>query len=350
MSDWLDEILDSNAASAPKKEPEAAVPAPRRAMKVGRPIHPNAWGSGGKSNPLPGEEAPVSTVSTAVGNTSETTPAEAYELRKRKETKKAVKVPPKPTEPPTVHEISKSEETPVETETPSGAEAAKGESAEEETKGRIRAALAKAHTVTGSAKEKVAEKTAPVRKKAKELNEEINPRHAKKWSLLWAAGASWVVAPGTVGALYDRGVMLFGSWTENFPRAQYLNSGGLPHEWDLLHGPAWWVKGVVGAAWETGLTNELLTAVLVGLLPTVSLMHLQHRIFRFFTIIGVAYFIGFEWFPHWWEVYMAALAACAYYGWTMANRIQSAFLACVLRVPVAAIVSGSILYSPGAIF
>jgi hypothetical protein len=179
---------------------------------------------------------------------------------------------------------------------------------------------------------------------------EIDPNKAKKWSLLWAGGASWVISAGTLAALYDRTVLMFGSWTENFPRGEYLNSGGLPHEWNLLQGPAWWVKETVGAAWESGATNELLIAALVGLLPTVSLMHLQGRIFRFFSIIGVAYFVGFEWFPHWWEVYMATLAACAYYGWTMANRIQSAFLACMLRVPVAAMVSGTILYSPGAIF
>lgn len=354
MSDnWLEDIMRGNATTpeaAPEKKATATVPRPRPS---GMPTHPNEWGSGGKVNLLPGEEeAPASPASDAASSVSANTPEEDGELRKRKEAKKKRPLPPMPKQPPTVHENIASGEPEKEAEGEAGsAGEADGEEAQEavdeEMKGSIRSALAKARTVTGSAKEKVSEKTKPVKDK---VVNEIDPKKAQKWSLLWAGGASWVISPGTLAALYDRAVMLFGSWTESFPRAEFLNSGGMPHEWDLLQGPAWWVRNTVQDAFEAGVTSDLLAALVVGVVPTVALMRVNHRIVRFFLVVGVAYFVGFQWFPQWWEVYMATLAACAYYGWTMANRIQSAFLACMFRVPVAAIVSGSILYSPGAIF
>ena len=355
--DWLDEIMNGNATPTEEK---VTVPAPRRERRIGLPTHPNEWGSGGKSNPLPGEEPPASTASGSASGPasrpSENTPEEVAELGKRKEAKKEAVLPPKPSAPPTVHEKQGEEEAPQE---------APEDEEKESLSVRLKSAVGKAKAKSVEVKGKVYKRADLLPKEGEEqpgegaekaeggagkTGEGAPENDGKRWSLLWAGAASWIVSPGTLAALYDHTIPVFGSWTENFPRADYLNSGGVPHEWDLLEGPAWWVRNTVQAAFESGATQDLFVAGLVGLIPTISLVSFNHRIVRFFTVIGAAYFIGFEWFPHWWEVYMATMAACAYYGWTMANRIRSGFLACMLRIPMAALVSGSLLYSPGAIF
>jgi len=347
MSDWLDDLMGRDTLGT---EPRKVMVSPGYT-----PPPPSAWGV--KERPGHAVGAPPETVSEPVAETVETSPAPPKEtpadVRKGPETPKSLKVPPKPAEPPVVPEVSKETETPEETETP-----------DEETTGRIRAVVNRMREAKEVTKETVAKVTKPVREKVggkvEAVKNEADPRQARKWGLLWSTAASWVVAPGTVGALYDRGVNMFGSWTDSFPRAAYLDAGGVPHEWDLLEGPAWWVKNTVGTAWEAGLTPDLLASAGVGIAPVLALTLLHTgdggawgmfvKAMRWFVMLGVAYYIGFEWFPQWWEVYLSALSAAAVYGWMMAKRLSSEFLAFLCRIPAAAIVSGTILYSPGAIF
>jgi len=338
MSDWLDDLMGRDTLGT---EPEKVMVSPGYT-----PSPPSAWGSGRPASHAVG--APPETVSEPI-STDDGKGGEALaDLREKMETAKSVKLPPKPTKPPVVPEVSKVEETPAETETP------------EETTSRIKAAVDRMRGAKEVTKEKVSKVTKPVGEKMAAAKNEADPRQAQRWGLLWSTVASWVVAPGTLGALYDRFVDTFGSWTDSFPRAAYLDAGGVPHEWDLLEGPAWWVKNTVGAAWEAGLTPDLLASAGVGMAPVLAAMFLHTndggmwgllvKVARWFVMLGVAYYIGFEWFPQWWEVYLSALSAAAVYGWMMAKRLSSGFLAFICRIPAAAIVSGTILYSPGAIF
>jgi hypothetical protein len=336
MRDWLDEILN------PEPEPKRTMVSPGY-----RPSPPSEWGSGRRPDPLTEPEAAAETA----------TPETPAHLREEAETPKLVKVPPKPSEPPVsvvAEEATETEETP-ETDEESGE--AEGD---EETKGRIRSAIDKARAVRNTTAEKIGKVKKPVGEKMEKARNEADPKQARKWGLLWSTVASWVVAPGTLGALYDRGVDMFGSWTDSFPRAAYLDAGGQPQSWDFFEGPAYWVKETFGAAWEAGLTEDVAASMGVGVLPVIALTRfytndgglwgLCVKAARWFAVLGVAYYVSFEWFPQWWEVYFSALSATAIYGWMMAKRIPPGFWGFVLRIPMAALVSGMILYSPGAVF
>lgn len=338
MSDWLDELMGRDTLGT---EPEKVMVSPGYT-----PPPPTAWGSGRPADHAIGTTA--ETVSASVATEPPKVEETPSDVRKAPETPKPLKVPPKPKKPPVAPEVSKETETPAETETPES---------DEETTSRIKTVVDKLRGAKEITKEKVVK---PVGEKMAAVKNESDPRQARKWGLLWSTAAAWVVAPGTLGAVYDRLVDAFGSWTDSFPRAAYLDAGGVPHEWDLLEGPAWWVKNTVGAAWEAGLTPDLLASAGVGIAPVLA-MTLLHtgdggtwglfvKAARWFVMLGVAYYIGFEWFPQWWEVYFSALSAAAVYGWMMAKRLSSEFLAFLCRIPAAAIVSGTILYSPGAIF
>lgn len=351
MRDWLDDILN------PEPEPE-----PKRTMiSPGyRPSPPSEWGSGRRPDPLTEPEA-AAALSAKEEETETATPERPAHLREGAETPKPVKVPPKPAQPPVAVVAEKEKET-AETSETEGESEPEGEEAEaeEETKGRIRGAIEKARAVRNTTAEKIGKVKKPVGEKMEKARNEADPKQARKWGLLWSTVASWVVAPGTFGALYDRGVDMFGSWTDSFPRAAYLDAGGQPQSWDFFEGPAYWVKETFGAAWEAGLTEDVAASMGVGVVPVIALTRfytddgglwgLCVKAARWFAVLGVAYYVSFEWFPQWWEVYFSALSATAIYGWMMAKRIPPGFWGFVLRIPMAALVSGMILYSPGAVF
>lgn len=351
MRDWLDEIMN------PTTEPEPVMVSPGY-----RPSPPSEWGSGRAPDPLIEPEAAKAAepVSGNDGNDeAETLETPAHQAQ-RSETPKPVKFPPKPSEPPSVgvsEEEAETEEMPETEEEPEGEETAEED---EETKGRIRSAIDKARSIRNNTAEKYQRVKKPVGEKMDKVKNETDPKQARKWGLLWSTVASWVVAPGTFGALYDRTVNMLGSWGDSLPRAAYLDAGGQPQTWDLFEGPAFWVKETFGAAWEAGLTEDVFGSMAVGVVPVIALTKFYTdggglwgmcvKAARWFAVLGVAYYIGFEWFPQWWEVYFSALSASAIYGWMMAKRIPPGFLAFLCRIPMAALVSGMILYSPGAVF
>lgn len=341
MRDWLDEILNPE----PKSDPVMVSPGYR-------PTPPSEWGSGRNPDPLI-EPDLAAMLSGKASETETATPETPAHLREGTETPKPVKFPPKPSEPPTAgvsEEEAETEETVEEEE----------EEVEEETKGRIRSAIDKGRRIKNNTAEKYGKAKKPVGDRIEKVKNAADPKQAAKWGILWSTVASWVIAPGTFAAVYDRGVNLFGSWADSMPRAAYLDAGGKPHTWDFFEGPAYWVKETFGAAWEAGLTDDVFGAAAVGAVPTLAFMYLHTaegglwglcvKAARWFAILGAAYYVSFEWFPQWWEVYYSALSATAIYGWMMAKRNEEGFRNFLYRIPMAALVSGTILYSPGAIF
>jgi hypothetical protein len=215
--------------------------------------------------------------------------------------------------------------------------------------GRIRSSVEKAKVSVVSTKTSVAEKLKPVTEKVSAVRNSEESKRGAKWGLLWSTAAAWAVGPGTLVALYDRILLMFGDLLSFAPGAAYLASGGQPHDWDLMEGLAVWVKGTMGAAWENDLMLRAVIAAALGVLPQI-VMNFRARWALWTGGLGAVVFIAFFWYPQWWEVYMASLAAAAYYGWTMAKEVRYAFLAFLLRIPMAAAVTGTIAYSPGAIF
>lgn len=180
-----------------------------------------------------------------------------------------------------------------------------------------------------------------------------------KKSILGSTAAAWVISPYTFVALYDRIVLHMGKSMESFPRGQYLHDGGDPMGWGLFHGPAPWMRDTVGMAWESGQMSKVLVAAVLGILPLVLMdlgtyaEKLVGGISRLMTWVaggGAAIYIAFGWSPNWWEVHMAFLFAAAWYGARWACLTKSELKKSILYIPLAAVITGSVLYSPGAMF
>lgn len=339
QNDWLDDIL--NDADV-KTEPEWVKP--EEPLKTGRPVHAHQWGGTERevdpflAETLSEEERPVSV-------TDDMTPEEDAELRKHEESLngnsgkgRKVEAPPMPAHPPSVHQHTHDEAT------------------EEEPADEVNEENPKALKKATSAFKSTIVKAKPVVAKAKNT---VDPKSSAKWSLLWSAGAGAVVGPDAFVALYDRIILLAGESASGMPRGAELLAGSEPHDFNFFHGLVMWVRDCMGAAWEAGVTERVLIAAALGIVPQL-IASIPWKWASWVAGLSAAGYIAFGWYPQWWEVYMTGLAATSYYGWMMAKRFSEVpedekkawhdVIAFLCRIPMASAVAGVITYSPGAIF
>ncbi len=212
----------------------------------------------------------------------------------------------------------------------------------------------------------------PVRSLVDRTREALDPGNSRTrpWavSFLFSSVISWTVGPQIPTALYER--IRFGTSTT---------------DWGLLQGVGRWFRDTVGMAWETGQAGSLIWAAALGMLPmailtlrNISKNHMTQNghqgrseqfAFKWLTraaylapvvfFTGVSYpdqvtwLFGSPWTAQWWQFWVAGLFCSAYYCtlWVfdrMAKRLPLGFTHVMLMVPLSTIVTGILLYTPGA--
>jgi hypothetical protein len=212
-------------------------------------------------------------------------------------------------------------------------------------------------------------KTASTREKINKVKVFVDPRNGQKWSFAWAVVASWVIGPQTMIAAYER-----------------LSGDPDPSGWGLMYGPGRWMRDTIKFAWEGGHMPALWMGALLGFIPML-IMSVPGKVLntrQMAWIVGgglAVYFTGSaEDYHLWppiqaWQLYVATLAAVAYYcGFIAFKRKQKANAAIedarvngvseegirsmgsgggpvqmLLMLPAASIFS-VVLYAPGAAF
>ncbi|WP_254745597.1 hypothetical protein [Streptomyces cucumeris] len=187
-------------------------------------------------------------------------------------------------------------------------------------------------------------------------------------SFMISSVVSWVAGPQILIALYER------IW--------YRTSTA---DWGILHGPGRWFRDTLAMATETNRLPELISAIVVGLLPMVimcvrdmvtrhiasgsylgrlsmvsvrSLTRLAYAIPVVF-FLGVSYkdglygLFGIHWQVEWWQIWVMGLFCSAYYCTTWAleraeKGLGLGYFHVLLMTPAAAIITGAALHAPGA--
>lgn len=315
-----------------------------------------------------------------------------------------VKVPPKPTRAPDVHLAgSGSHKKPRTlkgdlTKLRGKASSARskwvdGRKAANDKKEQVRK---RAETILVPAKEKVSEEKKlagevmkPVYRAAGAIKAGLDPANGTTRPYVTSFGisavVSWLVSPQILVAAYER-IRFHTSTTD----------------WGVLHGPGRWFRDTVGMATETGQTFGLVAAICLGLAP-MFLFSVRNGVAKYLAespyygkagrfavkwlarapylvpsvyLTGVAYpkyvtsIFGSPWRLEMWHLYVAGLFCTAYY-FTMwvfdrVERLHRERLAMsdeeraksqsmgpglfhvLLMVPLASIVTGVLLYAPGA--
>ena len=183
-----------------------------------------------------------------------------------------------------------------------------------------------------------------------------------------SAVVSWVLSPQILVAAYER------------IRFHTSTTG-----WGILHGPGRWFRDTVGRAAETGQTFGLVAAICLGLAPML-LFSVRNGVARHLAespyynkagrfaikwlarapylvpaiyLTGVSYpeyitpVFGSPWRLEMWHFYVAGLFCTAYYFtmWVF-DRVEKGlglgYFHVLLMTPLASIVTGALLYAPGA--
>ena len=229
----------------------------------------------------------------------------------------------------------------------------------------------------------------PVYRATEAVKRALDPSNGKTrpyvTSFMISSVVSWVVGPQVLLAAYER--IRFHTSTTS---------------WGILHGPGRWFRDTVGAAWETGQTGSLIWAAVLGLTPMIILGvrnmtagHLaegthQGRLaamgIKWLTraayLVPLTYFIGLgypevvsslfgsPWELHWWQIWVMGLFCTAYYCtmWVFdrveklhrsragmseeqrvgAKKMGPGLFHALLMTPLASIITGVLLYAPGA--
>lgn len=216
----------------------------------------------------------------------------------------------------------------------------------------LKARTAKAKASAVKAKAGAGKKTGRIAKRVRPARDAVAASVTnKRWGFLWAAGASWLIGPQTLVAAWDRIVLIFGM--------ERYASGEEPMGWGLLHGPGRWFRDQVAANEENGTMLHLLACAAFGVVPLLVLA--AHREWPQYGkwllgllvgapalyLIGVSYW---GWPLTWTDIYVAGLFASAWYCTVWAKSKDEGIFRFLLMIPLASVVSGALLYSPGAAF
>ena len=175
------------------------------------------------------------------------------------------------------------------------------------------------------------------------------------WSYFWSLVAAWTVPVTFPFALIDRLAVIFGS-----PRPL---SGTEPMDWNILHGPGIWFGEQIDAYGAAGDTGRLITLMSIGAAP-ILFAQLGSKIIRdrLRKILGwiaygfPAFFICMPWYFDWAgfrttnDLYVTALSAAAWWGFSYSRTVEPGLLRIILRIPIAALIVGLGHTAPGAAF
>lgn len=318
------------------------VPPPTNAPR--NPSPASSWGSGRGLDPFL-EEHPAHPVP---GLTAE----ESEELRrhedaqKKSESPQVAEIPPVPSYAPVVPgDTGHSNNTP---ESADGKpESEKKEDGQEEKATGWRDRFKQARTRTATA-------TAPARSAANTALTVMAPDRGQPTSFLWVVAISITVSPQTLLTLYNKIVLIFG-----MPQAV----AGTETGWGFLQGPGIWFGNLYTAYWESGTQYRMLLLALMGIIPIFLAQGVAHipsqRLRKFFMWIGYGFPVFFICTPSYipafgyrsmTEVYVTALFAAAWWGFSFSRTVAPGFGQVLLRIPLASVLVGVVHYSPGAAF
>lgn len=312
-------------------------------------------------------------------------------------------LPPKPKQAPTVHLKGPRRKPPRTLKgdlkalkgkvTSAATKWSEGKSSAEKKKQETRE---KAEKVLAPVKEKIAaekklavEVMKPVQAAAAAIKNGLDPANGKArpyvTSFMISSVMSWAVGPQIFLAAYER--IRFGTSTT---------------DWGILNGPGRWFRDTIGMAYESDRLGSLIWAAIMGMLPMI-LMFTRNQVAGYlaqstyrgrmvaFSItwltrsaylvpiiffVGVSYpdqvtaVFGSPWTFQMWQFWVAGLFCMAFYAtmWVLdrierLNRERSAMseeereksqsmgpgiFHAVLMIPLASIVTGILLYAPGA--
>lgn len=221
-------------------------------------------------------------------------------------------------------------------------------------------------------KKLVDETLKPVYKAIEAVKSGLDPENGKTrpyvTSFMISSVVSWVAGPQILIALYER-----------------IHFGTSTADWGVLNGTGRWFRDTVGMAYESDQIGSLIWAALLGLTPMVILLarnitagYLAQGTYRgrmaefgirWLTrsayLVPVGFFVGVSypdqitavfgspWTFQWWQFWVAGLFCAAFYCtmWVF-DRIEKGlglgYTHVLLMTPLASIITGALLYAPGA--
>lgn len=256
----------------------------------------------------------------------------------------------------------------------------KGKEVAEGKKGKVRKEAGEILTpIKEKTKEKVAEEKKlvdeamkPVYKAIEVVKSGLDPENGKTrpyvTSFMISSVVSWVAGPQILIALYER--IRFGTSTT---------------DWGILNGPGRWFRDTVGMAYESGRLGSLIWAAILGLTPMVILFarnitagYLAQGTYRgrmaefgirWLTrsayLVPIGYFVGISypdevtaifgspWTLQWWQFWVMGLFCATFYCtmWVF-DRVEKGlglgYFHVLLMTPLASVITGALLYAPGA--
>lgn len=312
-------------------------------------------------------------------------------------------IPPKPKQAPTVHLKGKHRKPPRTLKgdlkvlkgkvTSTATRWTEGKEQAEKKKEKVRA---EAEKILAPVKEKVdeekklaAEIMKPVQAMAAAIRNGLDPANGRTrpyvTSFMISSVLSWLVGPQILTALYER--IRFGTSTS---------------DWGILNGPGRWFRDTIGMAYESDRLGSLIWAAIMGLTPMI-IMFTRNQVAGYLAqstyrgrlvtlsitwltrsaylvpigyIVGISYpdeitaIFGSPWTLQMWQFWVAGLFCMAFYMtmWIFdrierLNRERVAMsdeereksqsmgpgiFHALLMVPLASIVTGVLLYAPGA--
>lgn len=317
--DWESDGAFSGVTVVPDPEPPSA---------PGGPVSADSWGSGRTLDPF-----------LAGGSSDEDQVPDTEEDE------------PLPVDSPTFSE-KRNDQEPEEIEQDPQEEKQKKTLRERVADAREKVTKARGKVKEGTAK--VAKRTEPARKKVSDAREEVDPRNltSRRWSFLWATLAAWLIGPQFLIAIWDRACDLFGQET--------LMSGPDAMGFGVLHGPGRWFRDQVALHWEGGSMGHLLVCAAFGVVPLILMACANAwpgygRWFLGVAILGpVVYLIGVSyagWTLTMTDFYLVTLFGSAWYCTVWLREKKDPGLPrLLLMIPLASVVSGALLYSPGAVW
>lgn len=221
-------------------------------------------------------------------------------------------------------------------------------------------------------KKLAAEVMKPVYKAIEMVKTNLDPANGKTrpyvTSFMISSVVSWVFSPQILIALYER--IRFGTSTT---------------DWGILNGPGRWFRDTVGMAYESGHLGGLIWAAVMGLIPMIitftrnqaagylaqSTYHgrLGMLGIKWLTqsayLIPIGFFVGVSypdevtavfgspWTFQMWQFWVAGLFCITFYCtmWVF-DRIEKGlglgYFHVLLMTPLASVITGAVLYAPGA--